>query len=131
MKTVILIFSTLLLIACGDAYPKLRPLNAKYTYWVATPDLVFIVTGDPKHGASTVIPEHIDRVAVTRATVFGHVTPYPDELAGTRTPESARGYFYLDLDTGEHRIGLSEGEWEAILLKRDIKAAKQQLKTHL
>jgi hypothetical protein len=127
LKTLFLLCA-LLLSGCGNSYPKLKRLKGDYIYWVATPDLIFIVKGDPKTGASTVIPDHIDRVAVSGATAFGHVTPSGQELAGDRTPETARGFFYLDLNTGEHRLGLSEEEWKTILLKRGLGAPKQQLK---
>ncbi len=98
---------------------------------MATSDLISIVKEDPKTGARTIIPDHIDQVAVSGTTAFGHVTPSGKELAGCSTPETAKGFFYLDLNTGEHRLGLSEDEWNAILLKRGLDAPKLQLKDTL
>lgn len=119
------------LTSCGDAYPKLKELGGGYVYWMATDDLIFIVKGDPRGSNSSIIPESIDRIAKQGDWVFGHVTPYPDELAGAKTPESARGYFHLNITNNAYKIGLSENEWLKDLAAQAVEDPLGQLRPHL
>jgi hypothetical protein len=126
-----LLLCSVLLTACGDAYPKLKKLGGDYIYWVATDDLIFIIKGDPNGPNSTIIPESIDLIGSEDGRVFGHVTPYPEELAGAKTPESARGYFYLNLSTGSHEIGMTERDWATFLKERGIGSSLERLRSRL
>jgi hypothetical protein len=126
-----LIAMSILLVCCGDAYPKLKNLGGDYVYWIANDDLIFIIKGSPNGPNTSIIPESIDSIAKHQEWVFGHVTPYPEELAGAKTPESARGYFYLNLTTGVHVIGMSEPDWVTYLTARGINDPLELLEPHL
>jgi len=119
------------LISCGDAYPKLKQLGGDYVYWMASDDLIFIVKGDPKGSSSLIIPESIDRIAKQGDCVFGHIIPYPDELAGSKTPESARGYFHLNIKKHTYKIGMLEETWIKDLEAQGIDEPLDLLHSHL
>ena len=126
-----LIAMSALLVSCGDAYPKLKNLGGDYVYWMATDDLVFIIKGSPNGPNTSIIPESIDSIAKHQEWVFGHITPYPEVLAGAKTPESARGYFYLNVTTGDHTIGMSEPDWVKFLSTKAIEDPLELLEPHL
>ena len=115
----------------GSAYPKLIQLNNRYTYWKATPENIFIVSGDTNKGASEVIPSNIDKVARKLNIVFGHVTPYPREMAGSRTPDSAKGYFILDVESGQSQIGMTKAGWSEALSIHGISSPQSYLRGSL
>ena len=131
MRWILMALSAFVLSSCGDAYPKLKKLDHGYVYWIATPDLIFIIQGDPNGPNSSIIPESIDLVAQQEDWIFGHVTPYPKELAGSRTPDSEGGYFHLNLATDEFRLGLSEEDWRSYLASRGVKSPLRRLNSRL
>lgn len=114
----------------GKAYPKLKPLGNGFIYWMSNPDNAFILEGD-ESGGRDVIPGHIDKIRREKEWIFGHITPYPYELAGTKTPESARGFFILNLLTGDKHLGMPEKQWRTALESHGVRNPKKSLKKAL